>query len=102
VAQRAVASAELAAPPPRRWTRTAGYVAAGAGIVAAGIAVAEGIHSRSMLDQAESGYRANGNVYRPADLSNLESGNSAARTANVLFAAGGALIASGLLLAFAF
>jgi hypothetical protein len=102
VAQRVVASAELTAPPPRRWTRTAGYVAAGAGIVAAGIAVAEGIHSRSMLDQAESGYRANGNVYRPADLSNLQSGNSAARAANVLFAAGGVLIASGLLLAFAF
>jgi hypothetical protein len=55
-----------------------------------------------MLDQAESGYRANGNVYRPADLSNLQSGNSAARAANVLFAAGGVLIASGLLLAFAF
>ncbi len=102
VAQRAVASAELAAPPPRRWTRTAGYVAAGAGIVAAGIAVAEGLHSKSMLDQAESGYRANGNVYRPADLSNLQSGNSAARAANILFAAGGALIASGLVLAFAF
>src|SRR5229473_269958 len=102
VAQRAVASAELTTAPPRRWTRTAGYVAAGAGIVAAGIAVAEGVHSRSMLDQAESGYRANGNVYRPADLSNLQSGNSAARAANVLFAAGGVLIASGLLLAFAF
>jgi hypothetical protein len=102
VAQRAVASAELAAPPPRRWTRTAGYVAAGAGIVAAGIAVAEGLHSKSMLDQAEGGYRANGNVYRPADLSNLQAGNSAARAANVLFAASGVLIASGLVLAFAF
>src|SRR6267143_745834 len=102
VAQRAVVSAEVPAAPPRRWTRTAGYVAAGVGIVAAGVAVAEGIHSRSMLDQAESGYRANGNVYRPGDLGNLESGNSAARTANILFAAGGVLLASGLLLAFAF
>jgi len=36
------------------------------------------------------------------DLGNLESGNSAARTANILFAAGGVLLASGLLLAFAF
>src|SRR5207302_4971772 len=45
VAQRAVVSAEVPAPR-RRWTRTAGYVAAGAGIVAAGIAVAEGVHSR--------------------------------------------------------
>src|SRR5712671_3456897 len=96
VAQRAVAAAEVPAAPPRRWTRTAGYVAAGVGIVAAGVAVAEGIHSRSMLDQAESGYRANGNVYRPGDLGNLESGNSAARTANILFAAGGVLLASGL------
>ena len=102
VAQRAVVSAEVPAAPRRRWTRTAGYVAAGAGIVAAGIAVAEGVHSRSMLDQAESGYRSNGNVYRPADLANLQSGNSAARAANVLFATGGVLLASGLLLAFAF
>ena len=102
VAQRAVVSAEVPAAPGRRWTRTAGYVAAGAGIVAAGIAVAEGVHSRSMLDQAESGYRSNGNVYRPADLANLQSGNSAARAANVLFATGGVLLASGLLLAFAF
>jgi hypothetical protein len=102
VAQRAVVSAEVAAAPPRRWTRTAGYVAAGVGIVAAGIAVAEGVHSRSLLDQAEGGYRANGNVYRPADLDNLQSGNSAARAANILFAAGGVLLASGLVLAFAF
>ena len=102
VAQRALVSVEAPPAPRRRWTRTAGYVAAGVGIVAAGIAVAEGVHSRSMLNQAENGYRANGNVYRPADLSSLESGNSAARAANVLFAAGGVLIASGLLLAFAF
>src|SRR2546421_3759099 len=102
VAQRAVVSAELPAAPRRRWTRTAGYVAAGAGIVAAGIAVAEGVHSRSLLDQAESAYRANGNVYRPGDVANLEAGNSAARAANILFATGGALLASGLLLAFAF
>ena len=102
VAQRAVVSAEVPAAPRRRWTRTAGYVAAGAGIVAAGIAVAEGVHSRSLLNQAESAYRANGNVYRPGDVANLEAGNSAARAANILFATGGALLASGLLLAFAF
>jgi hypothetical protein len=102
VAQRAVVAAEVPAAPRQRWTRTAGYVAAGVGIAAAGVAVAEGIRSRSMLDQAESSYRANGNVYRPGDLANLESGNSAARTANILFAAGGVLLASGLLLAFAF
>ncbi|MFL5311408.1 MAG: hypothetical protein ACJ79H_13235 [Myxococcales bacterium] len=101
-AQRAIASAEMPAPPPRRWTRTAGYVAAGVGIVAAAVAVAEGVHSRSLLDQAERGYRANGNVYRPADLANLQSGNSAARAANILFVSGGVLVTSGLLLAFAF
>ena len=77
-------------------------MAAGAGLVAAGIAVAEGAHSKSLLDSAENGYRANGNVYRPADVSNLQSGNSAARTANVLFATAGVLVASGLLLTFAF
>lgn len=103
VAQRAVvASVESPSAPPRRWTRTASYVAAGAGILAAGIGVAEGLRSKSLLNDAESGYRANGNVYRPGDLSNLQSGNSAARTANVLFAAGGVLLASGLVLAFAF
>ena len=102
VAQRAVVSAEAPSAPPRRWTRTAGYVAAGAGVLAAGIGIAEGLHSRALLNDAENGYRANGNVYRPGDLSNLQSGNSAARTANVLFAAGGILLASGLVLAFAF
>jgi len=102
VAQQAVVSAEPPAPPSRGWTRTAGYVALGVGIAAAGIAVAEGLHSKSQIDQAESGYRANGNVYRPADLSTLQSGNSAAQTANVLFAASGVLLASGLLLSFVF
>jgi hypothetical protein len=102
MAQRAVVSAEVPEPTRSRWTRTAGYVAAGAGIVAAGVAIAEGLHSRSLIDDAESGYRANGNVYRPRDLSNLDSGNSAARTANLLFAASGVLLASGLVLAFAF
>ena len=103
VAQKAVLASEASAPAPRRrWTRTAGYIAAGAGLVAAGIAVAEGMHSKSLLDSAENGYRANGNAYRPADLSNLSSGNSAARSANVLFATAGVLVASGLLLTFAF
>ena len=102
MAQRAVVSAEVPAPTRSRWTRTAGYVAAGAGIVAAGVAIAEGLHSRSLINDAESGYRANGNVYRPRDLGNLESGNSAAHTANLLFAASGVLLASGLVLAFAF
>ena len=102
VAQQAVVYAEPPAAPGRRWTRTAGYVAAGVGIVAAGIAVAEGLHGKSQIDQAESNYRANGNVYRPADLSTLQSGNSAARTANVLFVASGVLLASGAVLAFAF
>ena len=102
VAQQAVVYAEPPAAPGPRWTRTAAYVAAGVGIVAAGIAVAEGLHGKSQIDQAESNYRANGNVYRPADLSTLQSGNSAARTANVLFVASGVLLASGAVLAFAF
>jgi hypothetical protein len=102
MAQRAVVSAEVPAPARSGWTRTAGYVAAGAGIVAAGVAIAEGLHSRSLINDAENGYRANGNVYRPRDLGNLESGNSAAHTANLLFAASGVLLASGLVLAFAF
>ena len=52
VAQQAVVSAEPPAPPSRGWTRTAGYVALGVGIAAAGIAVAEGLHGKSQIDQA--------------------------------------------------
>ena len=102
VAQEAVVSAEPPAPKSRGWTRTAGYVAPGVGVAAAGIAIAEGLHGKSQIDQAESGYRANGNVYRPTDLATLQSGNSAAQTANVLFVTSGVLLASGLLLTFAF
>ena len=90
------------APAPRRtWTRTAGYVTAGAAVAAAAVGLYFGAKSRSDLDQAESGYRANGG-YQPADLDALRSGNSAAHTANALFIASGILLAAGAALTFAF
>jgi hypothetical protein len=90
-------------PPPRRtWTRKAGYATAGVALVAAAAGVWFGAKSRSDLDRAESAYRANGGVYQSADLDALRSGNSSARTANVLFIASGVLLATGAALTFAF
>jgi hypothetical protein len=98
-----VAAVTSTAPPaPRRtWTRTAGYVTAGAAVAAAAVGLYFGAKSRSDLDQAESSYRANG-AYQPSDLDALHSGNSSARTANALFIASGVLLAAGAALTFAF
>jgi len=92
------------APPPakRTWTRKAGYAAAGAAVLAAGAGAYFGAKSKSDLDKAESGYRANGGAYQPADLQALQSGNSAAHTANALYIVSGVLLAAGTALAFAF
>jgi len=91
-------------PPPakRTWTRTAGYAAAGAAVLAAGAGAYFGAKSKSDLDKAESGYRANGGAYQPADLQALQSGNSAAHTANALYIVSGVLLAAGAVLTFAF
>src|SRR6266446_46881 len=92
----------MPAPAPRRtWTRTAGYATAGAAVAAAAVGLWFGVKSRSDLDRAESGYRANG-AYQPADLDALQSGNSKAHTANALFVASGALLAASAVLTFAF
>ena len=92
----------MPAPAPRRtWTRTASYATAGAAVAAAAVGLWFGAKSRSDLDRAESGYRANG-AYQPADLDALQSGNSKAHTANALFIASGALLAASAVLTFAF
>jgi hypothetical protein len=99
-------AAAVAGPPPaaphRAWTRTAGYVTAGAAVVAAATGIYFGARSRSDLNKAESGYRSNGGAYQQSDLDALNSGNSAAHTANGLFIASGVLLAAGALLTFAF
>ncbi|HEY4770670.1 MAG TPA: hypothetical protein VIH51_08595 [Myxococcales bacterium] len=97
------AIAPAPAPAPRRtWTRTAGYVTAGVAVAAAATGLYFGAKSRSDLNAAESAYRNNGGAYQPGDLNKLQSGNSAAHTANALFIASGVLLAAGAVLTFAF
>jgi hypothetical protein len=99
------AAALTSAPAPaaqRRWTRPAGIAAVGVGVALAAAGAYLGARSRSDLNQAEAAYRAHGGAYLGSDLSALQSGNSKARTANGLFIASGALLATGALLTFAF
>jgi hypothetical protein len=84
-----------------KWTRPVGYTLAGAGMVALGVGIYQGQHSKSLIDNAESNYRANG-AYLPSDVSNLNSARSSATIANVLLISSALLIASGALLTFAF
>ena len=98
-------AAALAAPGTRsrpRWKQPAGIAVAAVGAVAAGAGIVYGVNSRSDLDKAESAFRDHGGVYRQADLTTLKSGNTEARRANLLFVAGGVLLAAGALLIFAF
>jgi hypothetical protein len=88
-------------PTPTKWTKSVGITMAAVGAVAAGIAVYEGLHSKSLADDANSRFAANG-AYTQRDLSTISSAHSAATTANVLFIVGGVLAASGLVLTFAF
>jgi hypothetical protein len=78
-----------------------GYTLAGAGIIALGVGIFQGQHSKSLINQAESNYRANG-AYLPADVSNLNSASSAATIGNILLVSGAVLLASGSVLTFAF
>jgi len=72
-----------------------------AGVVAAGIATYEGLHSKSLTDDANGRFATNG-AYTQRDLSTISSAHSAATAANLLFIVGGVLAASGLVLTFAF
>lgn len=87
---------------PPRWGKLAGYGAAGLGAVLLGVAGIEGARSSSMLSDAEASFKANGGAYAQRDLPNLQSANSAARTANLLFLLGGVAVAAGAALLFAF
>ena len=98
----AVVASSSPLPAKRTWTKTAGYAAAGAAVLAAGAGAYFGLKSKSDLDQAESGYRANGGAYQSADLQALQSGNSKAHAANALFIASGVLLVAGAALTFAF
>src|SRR3954451_4670911 len=55
-----------------KWTRPVGYTIAGAGLVAVGIGIYQGQHSKSLISQAEANYNVNG-AYLSSDVSNLNS-----------------------------
>jgi hypothetical protein len=100
----AAAVASVAAPevPARKWAKPVGYTAAALGAAALIGGVVQGLRASSMISSAESAYEANGGAYRPANAAELASGNSAAKSANLLFGVGGVLAAAGLVVALAF
>jgi len=94
--------APLPSPAPApSWNKPVGYVALGAGAVAAGVGVYFGARSKSQINQAEAAFRTNGG-YSASDADVLSSGNSKAHTANALFIASGVLLAAGAIFTFAF
>ena len=87
---------------PTHWTRLAGYGAAGAGALALAIGGVQGARSSSKLSDSEAAYKKNGGAYTRGDLANLQSANSAASSANLLFVVGGVLAVAGAALVLAF
>lgn len=94
-------------PPPSvdfhegGWTKPAGWTVAGVGVLAAGIGLYEGLHSKSLSNTANNNYKAQSG-YSQSDVATVDSARSAATTANILFAVGGVLLAAGLVTVFAF
>jgi len=84
------------------WTKPVGYSVAAAGLIAAGIGMYQGIHAKNLINSSNDRYVAQGNRYQQADLANIDSANSAAKTANLLYVVGGVLLAAGLVTAFVF
>jgi hypothetical protein len=84
-----------------RWNKPVGLAVAGAGLLAAGFATYEGLHGKSLYNQASDQYRAHG-LYMQSDLQTLTSAKNASTLGNVFLVAGAAAIAAGLILTFAF
>jgi hypothetical protein len=84
------------------WKKPVGLTVAGAGVVAIAVGLFQGLHSKSLVDQAAKNYAANGSTYLPSDVSNLQSAHSAATLGNVLLIGGVVLAATGAVLTFAF
>ena len=84
------------------WTRPTGFAVAGAGAAVLAAGLIEGAHAKSLLNSASAAYASNGGAYRESNLPGLNSGNSAAHTANTLLLVGGIAAAAGLTLALAF
>jgi hypothetical protein len=99
----AVAAAAPVAPPQQHGIlRPVGYGLLGAAVIAGGVGTYLGVKSKSDLNSAEAGFKQNGGAYSAADLSNLNSGNSAAHGANGLFVAAGILAVAGAALVLVF
>jgi hypothetical protein len=98
----AVTGAPPAPAPRSNWQKPTALAALGAGIAVAATGVYFGAKSHSDLNNAENAFHSNGGAFLPADVETLNSGNSAAKTANILFVVSGALLATSALVAFAF
>jgi len=98
----AVTAAPPAPAPRSNWQKPTALAALGLGVAAGATALYFGVKSHSDLNDAESAFHVNGGAYTPADVQTLNSGNSAAKTANILFVVSGALLATSALVAFAF
>jgi len=85
-----------------KWNRPVGFAMAGAGVVAAGIGVFQGVHAKSLANDVSAKARSQNGVYLSQDLAQVSSAKSAASTANVLFVVGAVLAAAGLTIAVAF
>ncbi len=82
--------------------KVAGFGVAGAGVVVLAAGFIEGLHAHSLLSQSQSAYDSHPGAWASSELSTLHNGNSAARTANILFIAGGIAAAAGLTFALTF
>ena len=96
------ASVATAQVQKSRWTRPAGLALAAAGLVAGGIGIYEGVHSKNLRDDANARYAQNNGVYLQSDVGTISSAKSAATTANVLYAVSAVALVAGLVVAFAF
>ena len=85
-----------------KWNRAVGATVGGVGIAVAAIGILEGLHSKSLVDQAQKNYAANGNTYLSSDVSTLQSAHSAATLGNVMLIGGAVLAVAGAVLVFAF
>jgi hypothetical protein len=83
------------------WKKPVGYTVAGVGLAAVGVGIAEGLHAKSLNNQANDNFARN-HVYLQSDVATIDSAKSASTTANVLFIAGAVLVAAGLTTAFVF
>ena len=85
-----------------KWTKPVGYVLAGLGVVAAGFAGQQYLHSKSLVTDANNAYTANGGAYFPADTEKLSSAKSSLNTSNIAGIAAAVLVVGGLTMAFVF